>query len=330
MQDDRKQLSDYIRNVLVQHNIDPHLVAAIIDQELAHYNVERCSCELATPVDTNNQILKLYRTSLMLSGRREKTISMYEYTLSTFASTCSTDLLHVSSFDVQRYLGYLLMNNRKASYVDGIRQTLSAFYGWANKKMLMQTNPMDMVDKVSCHKEQEQPFSSTDVATMRDVTNVRDRAVIEFLLSTGARVSELCNVKLSDVDFTTGSVKIVEGKGGKSRIVYLTPVALKYVKEYLSQYGLHETLFVGMREPHNPCTPHGIQRMLTRISSSTGIENIHPHRFRHTCATNLARSGMPIQEVQKYLGHSKIDTTMIYVTVSDDSLKASFDRYAVL
>lgn len=326
--DHRKDLSDFIKNALVSRGIAHTELMAIIDTELAHYNVSRVSGELAAPADSNEAILQFYQTALTLAGRREKTITLYVTHLRAFGESCDRDLLHVSAFDVQRYLAQMFLRKCKPTYIDSTRQILSAFYSWAVRKQLIQANPMDQVDKVICHKEQEQPFTAPELATLRDAANCRDRAIIEFLLSTGARISEMCAVRLSDVDLTTGSVHIVDGKGGKSRYVYMTPVALKYIKEYLSSYGLHEYLFVTSREPHRQYTAGAVRKLLCSLGEKSGVENVHPHRFRHTCATGLAKNGMPVQEVQQYLGHSKIDTTMVYVTVSNDAVKSSFDRCA--
>ena len=148
-----------------------------------------------------------------------------------------------------------------------------------------------------------------------------------MLLSTGVRVSELTSMKIEDINFSNLSVHVVHGKGNKERITYTTPVAAKYLLTYLNDRKEkdRDCLFCNMY--HEQLRPGGVNRILKTIEKRAGVENVHPHRFRRTFATNLAKRGMEIQEIQRLLGHANLNTTMIYVAVDDAKVKASYTRY---
>ena len=145
-------------------------------------------------------------------------------------------------------------------------------------------------------------------------------------LATGCRISEICNLKLSDIDFTTYAIRII-GKGNKLRTVYTSEKALLHLQRYLNERKeLSEYVFTTNRKPHKQLTPAGIQAMLKNIEKKASVENIHPHRFRATFCTRMIDRGVSLHVVQKLMGHSSIDTTMRYYR-GTGNLKNEYDKY---
>lgn len=159
--------------------------------------------------------------------------------------------------------------------------------------------------------------------------NLRDRALLEFLYSTGVRVSELVSLNVSDIEMGKQEL-IVYGKGSKERKTYLTDSAKFYLRRYLAERRAsdNEPLFVTLDAPHDRLSVAGVQFMLRKLGIRSGVKKVHPHRFRRTIATDLLSRGMPIEQVKVFLGHEKLDTTLIYCTVKDENVKASHRKFA--
>ena len=179
-------------------------------------------------------------------------------------------------------------------------------------------------------KEIKKPFSAEEMERLRDACpGVRDRAMIEFLYSTGVRVSEMAALDVKDIEMGRQEL-IVYGKGSKERKTYLTDSAKFYLKRYLKDRNAQdsEPLFSAEHHPDRRLTVAGIQYMLRQLGARAGVEKTHPHRFRRTIATDLLARGMPIEQVKEFLGHEKLDTTLIYCTVKEEQVKASHRKYA--
>jgi len=155
----------------------------------------------------------------------------------------------------------------------------------------------------------------------------RDLAIVDVLSSTGVRVKELCGIDIEDINLDDRKI-IVFGKGNKYRTVYFDVRTEFSIRRYLKETGRKSgALFVTKRNPHDRLSTANIRKLLNIISERTGIENVHPHRFRHTVATRLVEKGCDIYYVKEILGHSKIETTLRYVHTSDEIVKNSYDKY---
>ena len=178
----------------------------------------------------------------------------------------------------------------------------------------------------------KKPFSAEELEALRvNCSSLRDRALVEFLYSTGVRVSELVSLNVGDIEMGRQEL-IVYGKGSKERKTYLTDSAKFYLRRYLrirEQDGLaDQPLFVTLDSPHDRLTVAGVQYMLRQLGKQAGVKNVHPHRFRRTIATDLLARGMKIEEVKEFLGHEKLDTTMIYCTIKEENVQTSHRKYA--
>lgn len=192
---------------------------------------------------------------------------------------------------------------------------------------MMTSRPTANLAPIKQPKEIKHPFTAVEIKQLRDnATNPRDAALIEFLLATGCRVSEVCSVNRTDIDFRQQKL-IVNGKGSKQRTVYLDDVTCVVIRDYLkTRTDFNPALFTG--KGTDRLTAGGIRRALNTIAERAGVANVHPHRFRRTLATNLIDHGMSIQEVASILGHDKLDTTMTYVFINQRNVEAAYRRYA--
>ena len=209
---------------------------------------------------------------------------------------------------------------------------LSSFCDFLTTEELVHSNPVKKVGLLKLEKVIKKPYSAEELEALRtSCGTLRDRALVEFLYSTGVRVSELVSLNVKDIEMGKQEL-IVYGKGSKERKTYLTDGAKFYLKRYLrtrEQEGLEDKpLFVTLDRPHDRLTVAGVQNMLRELGKRAGVENTHPHRFRRTIATDLLNRGMPIEQVKTFLGHEKLDTTMIYCSVRQESVQASHKKYA--
>lgn len=207
---------------------------------------------------------------------------------------------------------------------------LSSFWDFLTAEELVHNNPVKKVGLLKLEKTIKKPFSAEEMEALRTGCNtLRDRALVEFLYSTGVRVSELVALNVSDIEMGRQEL-IVYGKNSKERKTYLTDSAKFYLKRYLDERKTEkqESLFTTLDYPHNRLTVAGVQHMLRQLGQRSGVDNVHPHRFRRTIATDLLNRGMPIEQVKEFLGHEKLDTTMIYCTVKTESVQASHRKYA--
>ena len=192
---------------------------------------------------------------------------------------------------------------------------------------IVERNIMESVAVIKVPKEVREPFSDIEIDMLRGACkNLKERALVETLLATGVRVDELSKMNIDDIDFSTMTVHVLHGKGAKERITYINNIGRKHLMAYLeSRKDNCLPLFVNYRKDR--LNNGGIRNILNTIGTRVGVENVYPHRFRRTFATGLAARGMDIQEIQKLLGHSNVNTTMKYIKINDDQVQASYRRF---
>lgn len=300
-------------------------VMKMIAEQLDGYSVEAIATMDA--MSDSCDLLKVYLEAKEIEGRSKKTIERYQYIITKAFAGIKAPLRKITVYHLRAYLMDMRNKGTADSTVEGTREILCAFFGWLHKEGLIEGNPCANLSPIKCAKVVRLPFSDIEIERIKETCKtVRDKAIVSFLLSTGCRVSEMCELNRDDIDFAAGEC-IVHGKGNKERTVYINSVAMMNLKRYLTARGdSNQALFIGQRK--NRITPHGVRAMLKVIEEKSGVENVHPHRFRRTLATSLINRGMPIQEVAAILGHDKIDTTMRYVYIDRRSLKNAYQKYA--
>ena len=290
---------------------------------LEHFRVD----ELRIAEDLPDDLLASYISALKVECRSEQTIRRYEYVISQLMDYAKVPTRLITVYHMRSFLSHEKDRGLKEGTLEGYRQVFSAYFNWLQRECLIERNPCANLGAIKTPKVEKKTYSETDIEKLdRACGSVRDQAIIHFLLSTGCRISEMTGLDRDAVDLEKLECT-VHGKGNKERRVYLSEVAGMLMAEYLSSRKDDEpALFIGVRMER--LQPGGVRDMLKLLARKAGVEHVHPHKFRRTRATMLTRHGMPIQEVARILGHEKIDTTMKYVVLNNEDIKASYRRYA--
>lgn len=302
-------------------------ITDVVGRVLSSYEItERCT-DLAVQDDRNERLLKRYSACLMIDGKSEKTIRQYMRSIRKLSDAIQRPFTEMGAYDVRFFLATEKDRGVSNVTLENTRLYLSAFFQWMTNEEIIPKNPVAKLKPIKCPKEIKKPFSEVEIDALRGACRtLKDRALIEILLSTGVRVSELSGMEVKDINQSTLAVHVIHGKGNKERMTYTTAVALKHLLAYLNdRRGISQALFCNYKNEALGVT--GIQYILAEIGKRAGVENVHPHRFRRTFATGLARRGMEIQEIQKLLGHANINTTMRYVYVDADKVQSSYRKF---
>lgn len=282
------------------------------------------------PQTKNNQTLKEdFLSAKQVEGCSERSINYYSSTLDNLIKTLQKAFNQIETEDLRVYLSeYQKKNNASKQTIDNIRRILSSFFTWLEDEDYILKSPVRRIHKIKTTKQVKETYSDEALERLRDNCKcIRDLAIIDILASTGMRVGELVKLNRMDVDFTNREC-VVLGKGSKERIVYFDARTKLHLQNYLnSRTDDNDALFVSLLEPHKRLEIAGIEIMLRKLGRSLEINKVHPHKFRRTLATRAIDKGMPIEQVQKLLGHQKIDTTMEYAIVDQQNVKNSHKKY---
>ena len=282
--------------------------------------------QIAEP-NRNEDLLEAFLSAKEVEGRSHSTTERYVYILRRFLSETNTDTHRVTVYHIRAYLMSEKRRGISDLTLEGYRSVFSSYFGWLHNEGLIPANPCANLGTIKCPKIIREPYSAEDLERLREACKtLRDRVILEFLLSTGCRISEVCALNRDDIDFLAMEC-VVTGKGNKQRIVYLNAVATMLLKRYLSQrHDENPALFVGKGAER--LLPGGVRVMLKKLEDRSGVTNVHPHRFRRTLATHLIARGMAIQECAAILGHEKLDTSMRYVYLDKTTVKNSYRKFA--
>lgn len=320
------EVSEALVGQLKQNDIE--LVSDEMAIALKNYELTKNITELVKYEGANEMILKRYKACLVIAGRSEKTISQYERTAKKLFIALQKNYTDMNVSDLRYFLAYEKSRGVSNRTLENTRVQISAFFTWLLDEELIGKNPCRSIAPIKYPKEVRLPFSAIEIDAIRSACRTKkERAIIEFLLASGVRVSELCTIRISDINFDTLSVVVREGKGAKQRTAYINDLASKHLIEYLTNRNVTgDYLFYNkQREQLNP---GGVRHILKEIEKRAGVSDVHPHRFRRTFATGLANRGMEIQEIGKLLGHSNLNTTLTYVYTSDEKVRTSYLRYS--
>lgn len=308
---------------IVSYDSMPKIMSAISDV-LQGFSL----AELAGHQDEADDLLQYYLDALKVQGRSQKTIDRYAYVIGRVMESVKVPTRQVTVYHLRAYLSSEQKRGIQDSTLEGTREVISAYFNWLHREGLIDKNPTANLGAIKRPKKQKQIYSEVEKEKMdRCDLCIRDRAIIYFLRSTGCRISEAMEIDRDQVDLASRCV-VVHGKGNKERRVYFDDLTEMLLREYLAdRHDDEPALFVSLKTGAR-LKPGGVRAMLNKVAEKAGIEHIHPHKFRRTLATNLARRGMPIQEVASLLGHDKLDTTMQYVVLDERDKEYSYRRYA--
>lgn len=278
---------------------------------------------------TNTEYLRLFIDAKSIEGCSARTIKYYSSTIEHMLSKIQTPIRKITTEIMREYLvDYQKQRNCSKTTVDNIRRNISSFFSWLEEEDYILKSPMRRIHKIKTKSVVKEVISDEEVEKLRDnCSTLRDLAIIDLLYSTGIRVGELVRLNIADIDFESREC-IVFGKGDKERRVYFDAKTKIHLKEYIdSREDNNSALFVSLNAPYNRLKISGVEIRLRQLGRRLNLKAIHPHKFRRTMATRAIDKGMPIEQVQKILGHSQIDTTMQYAIVNQNNVKISHQKY---
>ena len=278
---------------------------------------------------SNEEYLKLFLDAKKIEGCSDRTIQYYRTTVEKLFLQIKTPIRRITTEEIRRYLvEYQKVNNCSKVTVDNIRRNMSSFFSWLEEEDYILKSPMKRIHKIKTKQQVKETISDEAIERLRDHCScARDLAMIDLLYSTGIRVGELVNLNISDINFEAREC-VVYGKGDKERKVYFDAKAKIHLQQYLkNRKDNNPALFVTLDSPHNRLKISGVEIRMRTLGRSLNMEKIHPHKFRRTMATRAIDKGMPIEQVQKILGHSQIDTTMQYAIVNQANVKTSHQKF---
>ena len=276
--------------------------------------------------EETDDMLECFLQAMDVQGRSPKTIAHYRLILGKLLVEVKVSARRVTVYHLRSYLAKQKERGLKDSTLAHHREVFSSFFGWLFREGLIEKNPVVNLGNIKVAKEEKKVFSDIDMEKMKQHgRRAIDKAIITFLASTGCRVAELVGLDRTALDLENLEC-VVRGKGNKERTVYIDSVTAMYVKKYLAtRTDDNPALFVTRTQER--FNTGGIRDMLRRLEERSGVEHIHPHKFRRTLATNLARRNMPIQTIAAILGHEKIETTMEYIVMNKENTKIQYRQY---
>lgn len=319
-----RQMIPYLDNAQMEH----------LQEVLQHtfWNVQITASENGIqPPDreTNAELLDMFLSAKRVEGCSDKTLRYYETSIRRLFAAVDCHVTHMQTDDLRTYLSdYQQKTQCSKGNIDNIRRIMSSFFTWLEDENYILKSPVRRIHKIRSNKTVKETYTDEALETMRDQCGcLRDLAMIDLLASTGMRVGELVRLNRDDIDFENREC-VVFGKGSKERPVYFDARTKIHLKNYLeSRSDDNPALFVSLLSPYNRLEISGVEVRLRKLGRKLGITKVHPHKFRRTLATRAIDKGMPIEQVQRLLGHAKIDTTMQYAMVNQNNVKISHRKY---
>ena len=279
---------------------------------------------------TNIEYMDMFISAKRIEGCSERTLAYYKATIEHMLSIIITPLRQIQTDELRAYLAeYQLRNNCSKTTVDNIRRNLSSFFSWLEAEDYIIKSPIRRIHKIRTGSKVKETLSEECIERIRDsCLHICDLAMIDLLYSTGIRVGELVNLNIGDINFEEREC-IVYGKGNKQRKVYFDAKAKVHLKRYLEERNdYNEALFVTLDSPFDRLKISGVEIRLRKLGRLALLDQrVHPHKFRRSMATRAIDKGMPIEQVQKLLGHQQIDTTMHYAMVNQSNVKISHRKF---
>ena len=278
---------------------------------------------------SDDELISSFISAKRVEGCSEKTLGYYGSTLRNVFLSVRIPIRQVTTNDIRMYLAeYRGRGTVGKVTIDNIRRILSSFYSWLEDEDYILKSPVRRIKKVKVSKIVKEVYSDEALEVIRDsCETLRDLAMVDLLSSTGMRVGELVNLDRADIDFQNREC-VVLGKGDKERLVYFDARTKVHLHNYLeSRKDDNPALFVTLNKPSNRLKISGVEKRLRELGRRLNMDKVHPHKFRRTLATRAIDKGMPIEQVQKLLGHQKIDTTLEYAMVNQNNVKMSHRKY---
>lgn len=314
----------YLDNSQLEH------LQLVLEEKLADVEITTTDKTSVKIVENENETLTAsFISAKRIEGCSEKTLAYYENTISVTLSQIDKNLKQLTTDDLRLYLTeYQEKHNSSRVTIDNIRRILSSFFSWLEDEGYIFKSPIRRIHKVKTDKVIKETYTDEELETLRDNSpTIRDLAMIDMLSSTGMRIGEMVLLNKADINFVERECKVL-GKGNKERIVYFDARTKLHLQQYLtSRVDENEALFVSLRKPCERITIGGIESRLRKLGHNLNIHKVHPHKFRRTLATMAIDKGMPIEQLQRLLGHQRIDTTLQYAMVKQSNVKLAHKKF---
>ena len=295
-----------------------------------NYQITIINKDNETKTNKNNRdILNKFISAKEIEGCSKRTLKYYKDNINKMLEQINIPINEITTEILRKYLAeYKSNSNAGMVTIDNIRRILSSFFTWLETEDYITKSPIRRIHKVKSTRKVKETLTDENLESLRDTClNIRDLAILELLISTGMRVGELTRLNIIDMNFQERSC-IVLGKGNSEREVYFSAKSKMYIEKYLkTRTDTNEALFVSLIKPYKRLGISGIEIRIRNLGKNANINKVHPHKFRRTMATMAIDKGMPVEQVQKLLGHIKIDTTMEYAMVSQNNVKNSHRKY---
>lgn len=301
---------------------------SVLGKVLMKYKIIEIDNSMAVE-STNEQMVTKFIEAKRIEGCSEKTLVYYRKTIGTMLDCVGKEVIHIMTEDLRNYLtGYQERKQLSRVTVDNVRRILSSFFSWLEDEDYILKSPVRRIHKVKTAVSIKETYSDEALESMRDnCEELRDLAMIDMLASTGMRVGELVLLNRMDINFNEREC-VVLGKGNKERMVYFDARTKIHLQNYLdSRTDDNDALFVTLRSPYSRLTISGVEARVRNLGRKLGMKKVHPHKFRRTLATMAIDKGMPIEQLQRLLGHKRIDTTLHYAMVKQSNVKNSHRKY---
>ena len=314
---------------LTDYQLDKLKESLIINFENIEFIIKTDEIKHQEDLDENVRMINNFISSKEVEGCSNRTIKYYQEIIDKFIDSFDKSIKNINAEEIRQYLSeYKECSNCNSTTIDNIRRVLSSFFSWLEDEDYIVKSPVRKIHKIKTASMVREILTDENLEKLRDeCASVRDLSLIELLISTGMRVGEIVNLNIDDLNFEDRSC-IVLGKGNKQREVYFDAKTKLHLKQYLyKRNDENMALFVSSKKPYQRLSISGIELIIRKLGKVSNISNVHPHKFRRTLATMAIDKGMPIEQIQKLLGHVKIDTTMHYAMVNQTNVKISHRKY---
>lgn len=318
-----------MKDSFTDYQLDRLKESLIINFERVEFIIKTDELKHKEKLDENKKIIDSFISSKQVEGCSDRTIKYYREIIEKFSNNFDKSIKQLTTDEIRIYLSnYKEDSSCSSTTIDNIRRVLSSFFSWLEDEDYIIKSPVRRIHKIKTATIVKEVLTDKNLEKLRDkCENIRDLSLIELLISTGMRVGELVNLNINDLNFEDRSC-IVLGKGNKEREVYFDAKTKLHLKEYIDKRNdSNDALFVSMKEPHQRLSISGVELIVRTLGMNSNINKVHPHKFRRTLATMAIDKGMPVEQVQKLLGHVKIETTMHYALVNQSNVKISHRRF---
>lgn len=324
-------VNDVLRDMLAYlDNGQAEQLRRVLNHNLSGFELQKNEkAETVVTSEENSRLTNAFLSAKRIEGCSEKSLSYYRKTIETMTERIGKGITHITTNDLRSYLTDY-QTERKSSKVtiDNIRRILSSFFSWLEDEDYILKSPVRRIHKVKTATTIKETYTDEALETMRDnCETLRDLAMIDMLASTGMRVGELVLLNRDDINFEEREC-VVFGKGSKERMVYFDARTKIHLQNYLAQRTDSDTaLFVSLKAPYERLQIGGVETRLRELGKRLSLPRVHPHKFRRTLATMAIDKGMPVEQLQRLLGHQRIDTTLQYAMVKQSNVKIAHRKY---